>query len=62
MVVNAYAISWFDSQNTCRLLGQEMPSVSHREKPYWTKYYKSQSDWIGKYGNYINVHTMVGFI
>lgn len=60
MVLNAYAMSWFDFQNTCRLLRQEMPSATHHEKPYWTKYYKRQSDWIGKYGKYVNVHTTVG--
>uniref|UniRef100_A0A8W8MIS8 Uncharacterized protein n=1 Tax=Magallana gigas TaxID=29159 RepID=A0A8W8MIS8_MAGGI len=49
MVLNAYAMSWFDFQNKCRLLGQEMPSATHHQKPYWTKYYKRQSDWIGKY-------------
>lgn len=59
MVLNAYAMSWFDFQNTCRLLRQEMPSATHHEKPYWTKYYKRQSDWIGKYGKYVNVHTLV---
>uniref|UniRef100_A0A8W8LXR6 WSC domain-containing protein n=1 Tax=Magallana gigas TaxID=29159 RepID=A0A8W8LXR6_MAGGI len=52
MVLNAYAMSWFDFQNKCRLLGQELPSATHHQKPYWTKYYKRQSDWIGKYGCY----------
>lgn len=62
MVLNAYAMSWFDFQNKCRLLGREIPAVTHQEKLYWTKYYKRQSDWIGKYGKCINVHTMVVFI
>lgn len=60
MVLNAYAMSWFDFQKKCRLLEQEMPT--HHEKPYWTKYYKRQSDWIGKYGKCINVPIMVGYI
>lgn len=48
MSLDAYAINWFDLQNKCRSLGQEMPSVSHHEKSYWTKYYHRQSHWIGK--------------
>lgn len=62
MVLNAYAMSWFEFQNTCRLLRQEMPSATHHEKPYWTKYYKRQSDLIGKYGKYVNVQTMVSLL
>lgn len=62
MVLNAYAMSWFDFQNKCRQLGQQMPLATHHKKLYWTKYYKRQSDWIGKYGKYSNVHTMAGFI
>uniref|UniRef100_A0A8W8LUB3 WSC domain-containing protein n=1 Tax=Magallana gigas TaxID=29159 RepID=A0A8W8LUB3_MAGGI len=52
MVLNAYAMSWFDFQNKCRQLGQQMPLATHHKKLYWTKYYKRQSDWIGKYGCY----------
>lgn len=30
-----------------------MPLVAHHEKPYWTKYYKRQSNLLGKYGKYM---------
>ncbi|XP_062571218.1 uncharacterized protein LOC134233250 [Saccostrea cucullata] len=46
--------TWFEAHKGCQAINETIVSVSDSKQPYWTKYYKRRSNWIGTLGCFLD--------